>query len=112
MVRAFHRAGLEVILDVVFNHTGEANELGPTLSFRGIDNAIYYWLADDKRYYRDFTGTGQTVNARHPVRSSPFVGRTQCCAGKRSIPTATSSGSRRAGVHPTGSTLARSASRA
>jgi glycogen operon protein len=67
MVRAFHRAGLEVILDVVFNHTGEANELGPTLSFRGIDNAIYYWLADDKRYYRDFTGTGQTVNARHPV---------------------------------------------
>ena len=67
MVRAFHRAGLEVILDVVFNHTGEANELGPTVSFRGIDNAIYYWLADDKRYYRDFTGTGQTVNASHPV---------------------------------------------
>ena len=67
MVHAFHRAGLEVILDVVFNHTGEANELGPTVSFRGIDNAIYYWLADDKRYYRDFTGTGQTVNASHPV---------------------------------------------
>ena len=67
MVRAFHRAGLEVILDVVFNHTGEGDELGPTLSFRGIDNAIYYWLADDKRYYRNFTGTGQTVNASHPV---------------------------------------------
>jgi glycogen operon protein len=67
MVRAFHRDGLEVILDVVFNHTGEANELGPTLSFRGIDNAIYYWLADDKRFYRNFTGTGQTVNASHPV---------------------------------------------
>jgi glycogen operon protein len=67
MVRAFHRAGLEVILDVVFNHTGEANELGPTVSFRGIDNAIYYWLADDKRFYRNFTGTGQTVNAAHPV---------------------------------------------
>ena len=67
MVRAFHREGLEVILDVVFNHTGEGNELGPTLSFRGIDNAIYYWLADDKRYYRNFTGTGQTVNASHPV---------------------------------------------
>jgi glycogen operon protein len=67
MVRAFHRAGLEVILDIVFNHTNEANELGPTLSFRGIDNAIYYWLADDKRYYRNFTGTGQTVNASHPV---------------------------------------------
>ena len=67
MVRAFHRAGLEVILDVVFNHTGEGNELGPTRSFRGIDNAIYYWLADDRRYYRNFTGTGQTVNASHPV---------------------------------------------
>jgi glycogen operon protein len=67
MVRACHRGGLEVILDVVFNHTGEANELGPTLSFRGIDNAIYYWLADDRRFYRNFTGTGQTVNASHPV---------------------------------------------
>jgi glycogen operon protein len=67
MVRAFHRAGLEVILDVVFNHTCEGDELGPTVGFRGIDNLIYYWLADDKRFYRDFTGTGQTVNAAHPV---------------------------------------------
>ncbi len=67
MVRAFHQAGLEVILDVVFNHTVEGNELGPTVCFRGIDNSIYYWLADDKRFYRDFTGTGQTVNAAHPV---------------------------------------------
>jgi glycogen operon protein len=67
MIRAFHHAGIEVILDVVFNHTGEGDELGPTLSFRGIDNAIYYWLADDKRYYRNFTGTGQTVNASHPI---------------------------------------------
>ena len=67
MVHAFHRAGLEVILDVVFNHTGEGNQLGPTVAFRGIDNAIYYWLANDRRYYRDFTGTGQTVNASHPV---------------------------------------------
>jgi len=67
MVRAFHQAGLEVILDVVFNHTVETNELGPTVCFRGIDNAIYYWLADDKRFYRDFTGTGQTINAAHPV---------------------------------------------
>ena len=67
MVRAFHRAGLEVILDVVFNHTVEGNELGPTVCFRGIDNAIYYWLAEDKRYYRDFSGTGQTVRAAHPV---------------------------------------------
>ena len=67
MVRAFHRAGIEVILDVVFNHTGEGSELGPTVCFRGVDNAIYYWLADDRRYYRNFTGTGQTVNASHPV---------------------------------------------
>ncbi len=66
MVRAFHAAGLEVILDVVFNHTIEGNERGPTVSFRGIDNAIYYWLQDDKRFYRDFTGTGQTINATHP----------------------------------------------
>jgi glycogen operon protein len=67
MVRAFHREGLEVILDIVFNHTVERDELGPTVCFRGIDNAIYYWLDDDKRFYRDFTGTGQTVNAAHPV---------------------------------------------
>jgi isoamylase len=67
MVRAFHRGGLEIILDVVFNHTVEGNELGPTVAFRGIDNAIYYWLTDDKRFYRDFTGTGQTINAVHPV---------------------------------------------
>ena len=67
MVRAFHAEGIEVILDVVFNHTVEGNELGPTVCFRGIDNAIYYWLDDDKRFYRDFTGTGQTINAAHPV---------------------------------------------
>ena len=67
MVRAFHRAGLEVILDVVVNHTGEGGERGPTVCLRGIDNAIYYWLEDDKRFYRDFTGTGQTINATHPV---------------------------------------------
>jgi isoamylase len=67
MVRAFHRAGLEVIVDVVFNHTVEGNEMGPTVSLRGIDNSIYYWLAEDKRYYRDFSGTGQTLNATHPV---------------------------------------------
>ena len=67
MVRAFHQAGLEVILDVVVNHTVEGSALGPTIAFRGIDNAIYYWLADDKRFYRDFTGTGHTVNAAHPV---------------------------------------------
>ena len=67
MIRTFHKAGIEVILDVVFNHTVEGNELGPTVGLRGIDNAIYYWLEDNKRYYRDFTGTGQTINAAHPV---------------------------------------------
>jgi isoamylase len=67
MVKAFHRAGIEVILDVVFNHTAEGNEQGPTLSFRGIDNTIFYTLADDKRYYQDYTGTGNTINANHPV---------------------------------------------
>jgi isoamylase len=67
MVRALHHAGIEVILDVVFNHTAEGNELGPTLCFRGIDNAIFYMLASDKRYYQDYTGTGNTINANHPV---------------------------------------------
>ena len=67
MVRAFHGAGIELILDMVFNHTAEGDELGPTLCFRGIDNAIFYTLAGDKRYYKDFTGTGNTVNANHPV---------------------------------------------
>ena len=67
MVRAFHKAGIEVILDVVFNHTAEGDELGPTLCFRGMDNAIFYTLADDKRYYKDYTGTGNTINANHPV---------------------------------------------
>ena len=67
MVRALHQAGIEVILDVVFNHTAEGNELGPTLCFRGIDNAIFYTLARDRRYYQDYTGTGNTVNANHPV---------------------------------------------
>jgi isoamylase len=66
MVRAFHEAGIEIILDVVFNHTGEGNELGPTLSFRGIDNASYYMLAEDRRLYRDMTGCGNTLNIGHP----------------------------------------------
>jgi glycogen operon protein len=66
MVRAFHDAGIEVILDVVFNHSGEGNELGPTLSFRGIDNASYYWIANNKSRYRDLTGCGNTLNISHP----------------------------------------------
>jgi isoamylase len=67
MVQAFHKAGIEVILDVVFNHTAEGNEQGPTLCFRGIDNIIFYLLGDDKRSYQDYTGTGNTINANHPV---------------------------------------------
>jgi isoamylase len=67
MVKTFHAAGLEVILDVVYNHTAEGNHLGPTLSLKGIDNAAYYRLSpDDPRYYYDFTGTGNSLNARHP----------------------------------------------
>ncbi|MGH8991477.1 MAG: glycogen debranching protein GlgX [Acidimicrobiia bacterium] len=66
MVRALHEAGIEVILDVVYNHTAEGNHLGPTLSFKGNDNAAYYRLTDDPRYYMDYTGTGNSLNMRHP----------------------------------------------
>jgi glycogen operon protein len=67
MVKRFHRAGIEVILDVVYNHTAEGNHLGPTLSFKGIDNPTYYRLApNDARYYFDYTGTGNSLNVRHP----------------------------------------------
>ena len=65
-VRALHQAGIEVILDVVYNHTAEGNHLGPTLSFRGLDNASYYRLADDQRYYMDTTGTGNSLLMRSP----------------------------------------------
>jgi isoamylase len=67
MVKALHSAGIEVILDVVYNHTAEGSHLGPTLSFRGIDNAAYYRLLhDDPRYYMDYTGCGNTLNMLHP----------------------------------------------
>lgn len=66
MVKAFHQAGIEVIQDVVYNHTAEGNHFGPMLCFKGIDNAYYYRLADDKRYYMDYTGTGNSLNMRHP----------------------------------------------
>ena len=65
MVRRLHDAGLEVLMDVVYNHTAEGNQMGPTLSFRGIDNASYYLLGDDKRYTFDTTGTGNTLNMRN-----------------------------------------------
>ncbi len=67
MVKALHAAGIEVILDVVYNHTCEGNHLGPTLSFKGIDNPAYYRLAGNKRYCVDFTGTGNTIDATHPA---------------------------------------------
>jgi glycogen operon protein len=66
MVRAMHKDGLEVLLDVVYNHTAEGSELGPTISFKGIDNLSYYRLADDPRYYINDTGTGNTLNVSHP----------------------------------------------
>ncbi|GLY29940.1 glycogen debranching protein GlgX [Kineosporia sp. NBRC 101731] len=67
MVRALHEANIEVILDVVYNHTAEGNHMGPTLSMRGIDNAAYYrTVDDDHRYYMDYTGTGNSLNVRHP----------------------------------------------
>jgi isoamylase len=67
MVRELHRAGIEIILDVVFNHSGEGNELGPTISFRGLDNTIWYILGEDPRYYQNFSGCGNTLNCNHPV---------------------------------------------
>ena len=67
MVRDLHKAGIEVILDVVFNHTGEGSELGPTLSFRGWDNNLYYILSEDKRFYMNYSGCGNTLNCNHPI---------------------------------------------
>jgi glycogen operon protein len=68
MVKALHRAGIEVILDIVLNHTAEGDELGPTIGLRGIENSIFYMLKENgRRYYKDFTGTGNTLNANHPV---------------------------------------------
>ena len=67
MVKALHRAGIEVILDVVFNHTAEGNERGPTLCFRGLDNNAYYILEKDRSRYANYTGTGNTLNTNHPV---------------------------------------------
>jgi len=67
MIKVFHKAGIEIILDVVFNHTAETDLLGPTLNFRGIDNSIFYILEDDKRIYKNCSGTGNAFNANHPV---------------------------------------------
>jgi glycogen operon protein len=67
MVKALHRAGIAVFLDVVFNHTAEGNHRGPTLSFRGLDNDTYYILEQDRSYYANYSGTGNTLNANHPI---------------------------------------------
>lgn len=67
MVRELHSAGIELILDIVFNHTAEGDHSGPTLNFRGLDNRIYYLLEDDRRYYKNYSGTGNTLNCNHPV---------------------------------------------
>ena len=67
MVKALHKAGIEVILDVVFNHTCEGNERGPTLSFKGLENSVYYMLENDKRYYKNYSGCGNAVNGNHPI---------------------------------------------
>ena len=68
MVKALHKAGIEVILDVVFNHSNEGNHLGPTINFKGLDNSVYYHLvAHDKQYYMDYSGCGNTINCNHPM---------------------------------------------
>jgi isoamylase len=67
MVKALHEAGIEVILDVVFNHTAEGNELGPTFSFKGLENRVYYMLGNGGSFYRNFTGCGNTINGNHPI---------------------------------------------
>jgi isoamylase len=67
MVKALHRAGIEVVLDVVFNHTAEGDDRGPTLSFRGLDNLTYYILENDRSRYANYSGTGNTLNANHPI---------------------------------------------
>jgi len=73
MVRELHGAGIEVILDIVFNHSAEGNELGPTLCFRGWDNSIYYILDKDRRYYKNYTGCGNTLNCNHPIVRSLII---------------------------------------
>jgi isoamylase len=73
MVRALHKAGIKVILDVVFNHTAEGNHLGPVFSFKGIDNSIYYLLESDKQYYSNYSGCGNTFNCNHPISQKLII---------------------------------------
>ena len=67
MVKELHKASIEIILDVVYNHTGEGNEIGPTISFKGIDNAVYYHLESNQRFYKNYSGCGNTLNCNHPA---------------------------------------------
>ncbi|MBP1157316.1 MULTISPECIES: glycogen debranching protein GlgX [unclassified Paenibacillus] len=73
MVKALHKAGIEVILDVVFNHTNEGNHMGPTLNFKGLDNSTYYYLSENKEFYMDYSGCGNTVNCNHPIVEKMIV---------------------------------------
>ena len=110
MVARFHEAGLEVILDVVYNHTAEGNERGPTLSFKGIDNASYYRLLPDKpRYYINDTGTGNTLNLSHHARASRWSRTASVIGRPRRMSTASASisapswrGSRTVSTHQSG----------
>src|SRR5262249_59470757 len=79
MVKALHRAGLEVILDVVFNHTAEGDHNGPTLSLRGLDNRTYYILDQDRARYANYSGTGNTLNANHPIVRRLLVDSRRYC---------------------------------
>ena len=92
MVKALHRAGIEVILDVVYNHTAEGNHLGPMLSFKGVDNASYYRLVpDDPRHYMDYTGTGNSLNARAPERPAADHGLAALLGHRSATSTASAS---------------------
>jgi glycogen operon protein len=84
-VKRLHDAGIEVILDVVYNHSGEGNHLGPTLSFRGIDNASYYRLQADRRFYSDVTGTGNTLNLDHPRVLQLVMDSLRCWASEMHV---------------------------
>ena len=96
MVKALHRAGIEVILDVVYNHTAEGNHLGPMLSFKGVDNVAYYRLVpDDLRHYMDFTGTGNSLNPLHPSVLQPDHGFTALLGDSSAMSTASASTSPR-----------------
>ena len=78
MVKALHKAGIEVILDIVFNHTSEGNHLGPTIHFRGLDNNIYYFLVpEDRQYYMDYSGCGNTMNCNHPITDNMILSSLQ-----------------------------------